>query len=128
MKVRRVSKIFMGLWLGLCALNATGLAFAQTTVHQFTVVINGEQYTEDETIKGADSLTAVFYHPLSRVTHVRMQHPDNPQLARTYAVETPVRLRNHESHLRAKHDSSSEFIAVDSLGNEYGRILLTFKP
>ncbi len=103
-------------------------AESRDELHHFTVQINGKRYIHDAKISEDPPLKAFFMHPLSKVSHIRMQHPDNPEMARIYPIEREVRLLNHEAHLVVNHKSASDFIALDSLGNEYGRIRITFKP
>ena len=97
-------------------------------VSVFTIEINGEQYTYSQSISPSFPIMATFLHPDPRVTHVRMQHPSDPNRQMTFKIGRRVQIVNHESHMRAGHESQSVFIALDDKGNAYGRITLTFMP
>ena len=94
----------------------------------FTIGINGVDYTSSRSIRPTIPIEAIALHPNPNVTQVRMQHPDSPALFRTFAIGRPFRISNHEGHMRAGHESTSEFIALDAKGNELDRFALTFRP
>lgn len=94
----------------------------------FTVTINGVPYRKSATISPDVPITAYFSHPDSRVTRVKMQHPQNPLLRVIYPVNREVGIQNHSAMMSRGVLSASDFVALDDRGREYGKIRLVFKP
>lgn len=101
---------------------------AKDQTEKFTVYINGMPLKSSMTISPQAPIMARFYHPNPAVTHVIMRHPNDPNRKMAFAIDATPRIKNHEGHMRANHDSSSEFVAVDANGNVYDSIRVTFRP
>ena len=94
----------------------------------FTVELNGTPYHESASVTPKLPINAIFHHSSAEVLAVRMQHPGNSAMSMTFEMDKQYRIQNHEDHMRAGHESSSEFIALDKNGKERGKITLSFVP
>ena len=103
------------------------LALTETD-HGFYIELNGEHYNSSTSISPQIPIKVVFRIKESSATQVRMQHPENPSLFRNFELGKTYRLTNHEHHMQQGHQSSSDFIAMNSSGVEIARIKLTFNP
>jgi hypothetical protein len=105
-------------------------AYAQNiTPDRFTVYINDIGFSKDAHVRPCYPVMARFHHPDKRVTRIRMQHPDLPQIKYLYFNAQGVsHVYIHENYMRENITSTSEFIAEDENGKRYGKVHLAFVP
>ena len=108
---------------------ATQQALNQEQVLQgYHIKINGRLFNQDVNLRPKFPIKAVFFHSNPAIVKIRMRHPGNLALFMDFGLRQEYSLLNHEGHMKARHFSSSEFIAMDAQGREYDKITIGFVP
>ncbi len=105
-----------------------GTALARNTANGLVLEISGVYVVEDFRFMPCYPVNGFFTHPDPRVSKIRMENPRNPAQFIDYPKNAEVHITIHENFMKQNVYSWSNFIAMDSAGNEYGRIHVTFDP
>ncbi len=95
---------------------------------RFIINVNGTEIGKSASISPSIPIYMTFHHTNPAVTKIRMGHPQNPALSKTFSLGEKHRIINHEQHMKSGHVSTSEFLALDDQGRIYNKIIISFLP
>lgn len=124
-----VGGYLMAFDLGLLDRSKNASPVAETRqCADFTIYVNGIAYQQSYVLAPEFPIMVDFCHPSGAFTRVVMRHPGDPSKRMFFDANGQHRIHNHEQHMRAGHDSTSEFIALDAEDIVLGHMALTFRP